>query len=125
MPDTTPHDAANWFEIPATNLDRAAAFYEALLATKLHRGVYGDPMAVFPSEPKGVGGALVLRPKHEPATAGALVYLNADGVLDEALARTEQLGGAILVPATPVPGGFGMFACIRDCEGNHVGLHAH
>jgi uncharacterized protein len=24
-----------------------------------------------------------------------------------------------------VPGGHGYFACVRDSEGNHIGLHSH
>lgn len=58
MPQS-PHDAVTWFEIPTADLDRATHFYEHLLDTKLHRAVFGDPMAVFPCDPEGVGGALV------------------------------------------------------------------
>ncbi len=36
MDHATQH-AINWFEIPVSNLDRAAAFYEALLASPLRR----------------------------------------------------------------------------------------
>ena len=120
-----PHDAATWFEIPTTDLERATHFYQELLATALNVTFFGEPMALFPSAQEGVGGALVHRPQHQPAAAGPLIYLNTDGFLDEALARTEPLNGKVLVPKTPVPGGFGHFAVIEDTEGNHVGLHAH
>lgn len=120
-----PHDAATWFEIPTTDLDRATHFYGQLLATTLKILFFGEPMALFPSAKEGVGGALVHRPQQQPALNGTLVYLNTDGFLDDVLARTEALGGGILVPKTPIPGGSGHFAVIRDTEGNHVGLHAH
>lgn len=120
-----PHDAVNWFEIPTTDLERAVGFYQQLLDTTLKVSFFGEPMALFPSAQEGVGGALVHRPRHQPANAGALVYLNADGRLDAALARTEEIGGKVLVPSTPVPGGFGSFAVVLDTEGNHIGLHAH
>ena len=118
-------DAVNWLEIPTTDLDRAVTFYETLLAVTLRRESFGEPMALIPSSQTGVGAALVQRPFHKPGTAGPLPYLNADGILSQALARVEQAGGKVLVPLTEVPGGFGTFACIVDCEGNHVGLHAH
>ena len=37
MEQPTVH-ALNWFEIPVRDLNRASAFYEALLATALRRG---------------------------------------------------------------------------------------
>ena len=118
-----PHNAATWFEIPTTDLERATRFYGQLLNTTLQVLFFGEPMAIFPSAKEGVGGALVQRPQQQPALDGTLVYLSTDGLLDEALARTDALGGAILVGKTPVPGGSGHFAVIRDTEGNHVGLH--
>ena len=82
-------------------------------------------MALIPSSLTGVGAALVQRPFHKPGNTGPLPYLNADGILETALARVESAGGKVLVPLTPVPGGFGTFACVLDTEGNHIGLHAH
>jgi predicted enzyme related to lactoylglutathione lyase len=68
---------------------------------------------------------LVKRSFRRPGRGGALVYLNCDGILDAVLARVRQAGGLILMPKTPVPGGHGYFACLRDSEGNHIGLHSH
>jgi predicted enzyme related to lactoylglutathione lyase len=116
-------DAANWFEIPSTNFERAVSFYERLLGVTLRRE--GGEMALFPSAQTGVGGSVVCRDWHKPAAAGALIYLNADGILPEVVARTKALGGKVMVPVTPVPGGFGHIACIVDSEGNQIGLHAH
>jgi predicted enzyme related to lactoylglutathione lyase len=124
-PANPPHDAVNWFEIPATDFNRAVLFYEGLLGVPLRRESFGEEMALFPSAPKGVGGAIVQRPSHRPAAAGVLIYLNVDGILADALARTPGLGGSVVFPITEVPGGFGSFACILDSEGNHIGLHQH
>jgi len=118
-------DAANWFEIPSTDFNRAIRFYEQLLGIVLRREVFGDEMAIFPCWPTGVGGAIVHREWHKPASAGSLIYLNADGVLSDAVARTEALGGSVQLPVTAVPGGFGHYACIVDSEGNQIGLHSH
>ena len=52
-----------------------------------------------------------------------MVYLSCDGRLDAVLSKVVEAGGRVIVPRTPVPGGHGAFACMRDSEGNHVGLH--
>ena len=63
------------------------------------------------------------RPFQQPSSSGTMVYLNCDGELDGTIARVPGAGGTILMKRTPVPGGFGAFACLKDSEGNHVGLH--
>jgi predicted enzyme related to lactoylglutathione lyase len=124
-PTTTLTHATNWFEIPTLDLERAAIFYETLLDQPLIRGGGDDPMYLFPSSQEGVGGALVHRPSQQPASSGTMVYLNVDGQLGPALARALVAGATLLMPKTAVPGDHGHFACIRDTEGNHVGLHSH
>jgi predicted enzyme related to lactoylglutathione lyase len=113
----------NWFEIPAVDLDRAARFWEQVLGTTLKRESFpGTDMAIFPhgegSEP---GGALVRR-GGKPSTTGTLVYLDAKGDLDAAVARAEKAGGKLAVPRTDI-GKDGAFAIVLDTEGNAVGLH--
>jgi len=121
----TRQNAINWFEIPCENLDRATTFYETLLGAKMNRQSLGDPRSIFPTEQTGTGGTLVKRSFQKPGTAGTMVYLNCDGDLDAVLARVPEAGGLILMPKTAVPGGYGHFACLRDTEGNHIGLHSH
>ncbi len=119
-------DAANWFEIPTTDLERATNFYDVLLGTTLRRDFFGEPMSLFPASTTGVGGALVQRESQQPSACGPLVYLNVDSGLAKAIERMESgKRGVVIVPITPVPGGFGSFAVVRDSEGNHVGLHQH
>ncbi|WP_242334968.1 MULTISPECIES: VOC family protein [unclassified Anaeromyxobacter] len=117
--------AINWFELPVEDLERARRFYETVLATPLGGGARvndgGLPMAFFPSS-DGVGGALVKDPRFRPASDGAVVYLNADGVLDACVRRVEAAGGKVLVPKTDI-GEHGHFALLLDTEGNRVGLH--
>jgi predicted enzyme related to lactoylglutathione lyase len=86
-------------------------------------GDAGDVMCVFPAERGGVSGALVKRASQQPSSSGTMVYLNCDGELDGTIARVPGAGGKILMKRTPVPGGFGAFACFKDSEGNHVGIH--
>ena len=118
--------AAAWFEIPCADLDRAQRFYETILGCRLKKddfGDAGDVMCVFPAERGGVAGALVKRPFQQPGSNGTMVYLNCDGELNGTIARVPGAGGTILIKPTPVPGGFGAYACLKDSEGNHVGLH--
>ncbi len=117
--------AINWFEIPCEDLDRATRFYETVLGARMHRETRSEPMSIFASDPTGTGGMLVKRSVRRPGRNGALVYLNCDGILDAVLSRVSRAGGLILMPKTEVPGGYGHFACMRDSEGNHIGLHSH
>ena len=60
--NTAPHAAINWFEIPVTDLDRAQAFYEAVLAAPLRREPMGPTtLAVLPYSEPGRGLADVFR----------------------------------------------------------------
>jgi predicted enzyme related to lactoylglutathione lyase len=114
---------AVWFEIPAEKYDRAIAFYETVLGCKLNRVQHGEhAMAVFPYERPGISGAIV--PWEDKCGAGGpVIYLNADGILDEALARVVAAGGLIDIGRTAIGDGMGWFARIVDSEGNHIGLH--
>ena len=116
---------AAWFEIPATDFDRAARFYERILGVTLRREAIGPmTLGVFPHQEPNASGCIMAGPGVAPNKEGTIVYLNADGVLDEALAAAWEAGGAVLTPVTDLPEGLGRFAHLRDTEGNRVGLHA-
>lgn len=116
--------AVVWFEIPASNLPRATAFYEQILQMKMrpYEGV-GAKMNIFPYTEPAIGGAVIEGGSGE-AGRGSVVYLNADPSLDAVLARIQPAGGSILMGRTALPPGMGVFAQIKDTEGNAVGLHA-
>lgn len=120
-------NAITWFEIPSTQLDKAQAFYEAVLECKMRREPMGPSEgAVFPYETKeGVGGAILAGPTAPaPASGGTLIYLDASPSLDAALARAVKAGGKVALPRQALPPGLGFFAHITDLDGNRVGLHA-
>jgi hypothetical protein len=111
-----------WFEVPARDLDRATRFYEAVLGARLARAEMGPmTMAVFPYEKLQPSGALVRADGYEPTTQGTVVYLNLDDIRP-ALTRVKEAGGSVLLPLTQLPDEAGVFAQIRDSEGNRVGL---
>jgi predicted enzyme related to lactoylglutathione lyase len=116
--------ALNWFEIPVKDMDRAVACYETLLGAKLKRETFGGmPYAVFGYEAPGISGALVQDAKRTPSESGTLVYLNADGKLDEILERVAQAKASVVLPKTAI-GPDGYISVLVDSEGNRVGLNS-
>ncbi|MFN8529838.1 MAG: VOC family protein [Anaerolineae bacterium] len=117
-------NAVNWFEIPVQNMERAAAFYSALVGKPVNIGEFGGmPHGFLPSSEDGVGGALVVGPHLSAAgSGGVLVYLNANDDIDGALQRAQAAGGKIVMGKTAIPPQ-GYIAAIVDSEGNRVGLH--
>lgn len=124
---SNPLHALNWFEIPVRDLDRAQAFYEAVLQRPLRREAMGPEvtLAVFPyATGQGAGGCLFAGPGLQPSSQGSLVYLDAGPALDATVARVAAAGGQVLLPRVDLPEGMGAFAHLVDTEGNRVGLHA-
>lgn len=118
----TTKNAIHWFEIPATNLERAAKFYEVILGIKLKRMTEnGAQMAIFETAEGGVSGCVNLEEKHRPGDTGPRIYLDAPH-LDEAVARVAGAGGTVVLPTTAI-GPHGFIALVKDPEGNTVGLH--
>jgi uncharacterized protein len=117
-------NAVNWFEIPVSDMHRAAMFYSAILGISLEAGPAseGYMMATFPTE-GGVDGALVSGEGYVPSTNGTTVYLNGGTDLSQVLDRVEAAGGKVMVPKTAI-GEHGFFAFFLDTEGNKVGLHS-
>jgi uncharacterized protein len=118
-------NAITWFEIPTTDLERAARFYEKALGIELRRESFMDvPHATFPAErPHGVGGALILDRTRTPAATGTTIYLDVAGRLDAVLARVPDAGGQVVLARTAI-GEPGFIALVRDPDGNVVGLHS-
>ncbi|MEP6673512.1 MAG: VOC family protein [Ferruginibacter sp.] len=121
-------NAISWFEIPATNLDRATQFYETLYGIKLQALDFPNiRMRMFPLEDAmGIGGAIVDSGGfHKPsATDGPLLYLNADPDIQSILNKVEAAGGKIMVPETLISPEYGSMAVIIDSEGNRIAFHA-
>ena len=121
---SSPMNPVNWFEIPASDLARAEAFYAAVFGFDLQPLAMGPAkMARFPMEMErpGAGGALVQSDGYTPSHAGPVVYFPVAD-LDAALGKVGQSGGKTLVPKTDI-GPYGHFAHFEDTEGNRVGLH--
>ena len=87
----------SWFEIPATDLNRAQNFYERIFGMKMTAiDLENIKMRLFPvEEPMGVGGSLVDSGGfHKPsASEGPLLYLNANPDVQDVLNKVAEAGG--------------------------------
>lgn len=122
-------NAISWFEIPATDIDRAQKFYEAIFATSLIPMDMGPmKMRMFPVTDMmtQVGGCICDSGGfHTPSEdKGPLIYLNANPDVQNVLDRVEAAGGKIMVPKTEISPEYGYMGVFIDSEGNRIGLHS-
>lgn len=118
--------AANWFEIPVADFERARAFYSRIFDYDMpSQEMGGDPMGFLPFEMgKGVGGAIILADTLRPSRDGPRIYLNGGADLQPILDRVELAGGKVDTPKTLINEDIGYFAVFEDTEGNRVALHS-
>jgi uncharacterized protein len=110
-----------WFEIPVTDLDRARAFYTAVLGRDLVRIDDGpNPIIAFTdmSDP-GVSGHLY---PGKPAAAGTgpTIHLAAPDGLAATAARVREAGGEVVSDPIRIPSGSFFYA--TDPDGNSIGF---
>lgn len=118
-------NAINWFEIPATNMGRAKAFYSEVFSTEMtEQEILGVKMAFFNATDNGVSGALCVGEGYEPSTKGTLPYLNGGEDLGQYLDRIPAAGGEVIMPKTKVSEEVGYVAMFLDTEGNKIALHS-
>jgi uncharacterized protein len=120
-----PRHQVVWFDIPVRDLDRAMRFYSAVLGVLLRKEQAGRgvAMAVLPHTDTSIGGCLVQTMDARPSDGGPLLYLNADGRLDAAVAATAIAGGTVLQPTHSI-GPDGYRAIVLDTEGNRIALYS-
>jgi predicted enzyme related to lactoylglutathione lyase len=119
----------SWFEIPATDLERATKFYETIFDVQLT--VLDMPemkMRCFPVADmmNDISGAIVdSNGFHRPSTTdGILIYLNANPDVQLILDKVEAAGGHIFLGKTQISPEHGFMAIIIDTEGNRIGFHS-
>jgi len=117
-------DFVVWFEIPATDMERAVKFYDHMFDIKLEiQESGGYKMALFPAN-KGISGAIVKGEGSIPRDTGPLVYLNGGKDLNRYLSRVNEAGGRVILPKTLISKEHGHFALFIDSEGNRLALHS-
>ncbi len=94
-----------------------------MLAIRVQKESFdGMQFSVLEHEP-GNGGCLVPGAAEVSATQGVLVYLNVDGRIRDAVAKTQAHGGKVVEPIVAI-GPHGFRAIVIDSEGNRVALHS-
>ncbi|WP_417609795.1 VOC family protein [Parasphingorhabdus sp.] len=119
MTETT-RERPVWVEIPATDLNRARKFYEAVFETKLIENNDGpEKMLMIPSANDAMCGHLYVG---EPATQGdgITAHLSVQGTLAEAMDRITASSGEVVSETISIPSGAFFYA--RDTEGNSLGV---
>jgi uncharacterized protein len=107
------------FEIPASDPERAAAFYKKAFGWKIEK--WPGPMEYWmvntgaDGEP-GINGGLMKNTQVKTTT-------NTIGVasVDDAVKTVQGAGGKLIMPKTPIPT-VGYFAYLEDTEGNLFGV---
>jgi hypothetical protein len=121
--------AISWFEIPATDADRAQKFYETIFQIQMvNMDFPGVKMRAFPLDNpmEGVGGTIIdTGGFHKPSlTDGPLIYLNGNPDLQLILDRVEAAGGKVMIPKKEISPEYGYMGMFTDTEGNRIALHS-
>jgi predicted enzyme related to lactoylglutathione lyase len=116
------HNRAVWFDIPVAELDRAAAFYAAVLGVRVEKEEFDGFSFCLIEHKDGNGGCLVKSPD-EVSAVGVMLYLNVNGRIREAVAKVRSHGGGMVEDVHSI-GPHGFRAIVLDSEGNRVALHS-
>ena len=116
-----PANAAVWFEIPVTDMNRSKDFYGAVLETELAPDETGpNPMAMFPGRERRAVAGHLYPGKPAAAGTGATIHLAVAAPLEAAMERVTENGGKVVSPVIAIPAG--RFAYCLDPDGNSFGL---
>lgn len=80
-----------WFEIPSNDFKRAVTSARPYSGKNCRQWIsWVPPTAVFAYEKPAVSGCVLREEAVRPGLRGSVVYLNADGIPDEVLARVPK-----------------------------------
>jgi predicted enzyme related to lactoylglutathione lyase len=121
MPSFIPANAAVWFEIPVTDMNRSQKFYAAVLENELTLDETGpNPLASFAGRDDESVRGHIYPGKPAPAGTGGTIHLAVAEPLEDALERVTKNGGEVVSPVISIPAG--RFAYCLDPDGNSFGL---
>jgi len=119
-------NAIVWVDIPVKNVTRAIRFYSAVLDLPVKKEDFPSfSIGLVEQGQREVGICLFPYPpdENQPSEQGALIYLNCEGRLAEALEEVDARGGRIVKGRHSV-GALGWRAIVIDSEGNRIALHS-
>lgn len=113
-----------WTDVPVTDLDRAAAFYSAVLDQEIKvQEEEGMKMAMYFSGDEHGNFCLAEVEGRQPGSSGPVIYFSVEGRLEDAISKVESNGGKVLKKKESIAP-YGFRALIEDSEGNGVALHS-
>jgi predicted enzyme related to lactoylglutathione lyase len=113
-----------WIDIPVLDLDRAIAFYTAILQEPVQKiDEHGFQFGLLHHTENNVSGCLTIMDDRKPSQNGPLVYLNVEGHLKNSVTAVEQSKGKVLAPIQEI-GPYGYRAIVLDTEGNAIALYS-
>ncbi|MBD3164644.1 VOC family protein [Candidatus Woesearchaeota archaeon] len=121
-------DKVQHFEIPAKDMKRAEKFYRDVFGWKIQDVSIGDmkySMAhTAETDKKGmtketnvINGAIM---EKDSSIAGPVVVITV-GSINRAVEKVRDKGGSVVIPKNKVEN-MGMYARVKDTEGNIIGL---
>jgi predicted enzyme related to lactoylglutathione lyase len=116
----------SWFDIPATNFERAVKFYQSVFELTLSiAGSEDEIMGCFPDDGVNVTGCIFKSPGYQPSSEGVILNFYCDEDVNDFLKKVESNGGKTLTPKTKIlVEGRGYFALFSDTEGNRLGIYS-
>lgn len=124
-------DKVQHFEIPADDTQRARRFYETCFGWKTaewpmgggepYIGIHTGPMndKCLWEEPGFINGGMFRRTNEVPVKGPTVAVVVAD--IDASLEKIKAAGGSVVMEKIPVSD-CGLYAYIRDTEGNVIGV---
>jgi predicted enzyme related to lactoylglutathione lyase len=108
------------FEIPASDPERAVAFYQKVFGWKFDK--WAGPMEYWlvttgAEKTPGINGGVLRKPGPVTVTTNTIDVES----VDNAIAAVVEAGGKQMMPKSPIPG-LGYFAYCEDTEGNLFGV---
>lgn len=117
------HNRVVWCDVPVADLDRATAFYAAVLDIPVHKEKFNEFSFSVLHHSEGNGGCLVPHADQVREDRGILVYFNVDGRIRDAVLKVASHGGKVIEPVHSI-GPHGFRALVVDSEGNRIALHS-
>lgn len=113
-----------WFELPATNSERARSFYADVFGWKFRPHESEADLRELWTIDTGaasIGGTLIISESEEVHPGGIVLYIQVED-LQHALERICDMGGVVVRDCARINPETGSYAQIRDTEGNILGI---
>jgi predicted enzyme related to lactoylglutathione lyase len=110
-----------WVDLATSDLDGAMRFYEGLLGWRSDASDTPMGRYIVARIDAGEVGGMMAQPSLDAGIPSAWTVIVGDDHLDATLARAEELGGTVLQPPMPIPGG-ARIAVVADPAGAVLAL---